>query len=97
MDKPMSKIASFGACLLMVGPPDALGSTSQKDPPEHTVRSIQRWRGNDEPVSSMAYMVKCSDWYNENFQALAVTYRANAEFTKWWSEYKRWLLSSDHG
>ena len=98
----------FAGCLLMVGPPDVIGSGKTE------AQRCDVWDGDvqptdtrvgailDSPVSSMDYMMKCEVWHRKHVPQRAgigvrggYTYRTS--FDVWWHEYKTWLLENRRG
>jgi len=75
----------YAACLLTTGGPDMLHV--------RTIRPVG-------PISSIAYMRDCEDWYSKNispvssYSPVAGVYDHPNDFHNWWSRYKRWLVEA---
>lgn len=107
----------FAGCLLMVGPPDVIGSGGvvgwwgggvegqslvSSDIPASAWRRVNSML--DRPVSSMAYMRECREWWEihakhvGSFPDFSSKHAGRGDaFAKWWHEYKTWLLENRRG
>lgn len=77
-DRTDEREAQYAACLLEVGPPEAIGWATLDG--EH-------------PAAPLYWRVKCECWFNDHcLQGLVGKAAAKAEFLHWYDDYKRWIL-----